>query len=370
MPFRPSSSFPHAKQPEAIRTNVLARVPALLACLALGCGALGFDAKDASGGEDAGGSQTVLVLEGREVTLDELHAHMQAQFLEELLRQPESELFDLRERAARDLVQKYVVDTAAAEQGLTPEALLAKVTAEAPVASVEDVSSWYAENQARLRGARLEDVAPQIKEMLDAEAGGRAWAEFLEPRMEALDWQLALEPPRVSLDATHLVRGRQDAPVTIMVFSDYQCPYCIRSEPVLAEVLERYPERVRLVHRHFPLDGIHAQARPASEAAMCADEQGRFWEYHDAIFARGGRLSPESFDEIGEELDLDRDAFATCVEERRYEDFVQADFEAGQAAGVTGTPAFFVNGIALRGARDADEISRVVDEELARAAAN
>ena len=103
---------------------------------------------------------------------------------------------------------------------------------------------------------------------------------------------------------------------------------------------------------------------------MCADEQGRFWEYHDAIFARGGRLSPESFDEIGEELDLDRDAFATCVEERRYEDFVQADFEAGQAAGVTGTPAFFVNGIALRGARDADEISRIVEEELARAAAN
>ena len=112
----------------------------------------------------------------------------------------------MRERAARDLVQQYVIDTAAAEQGLSAEALFEKVTAEAPLATVEDVSNWYAENQARLRGAPLEDVAPQIKEGLDGEAHARAWAEFIGPRMEALDWQLALEPPRVTLEATRLIR--------------------------------------------------------------------------------------------------------------------------------------------------------------------
>ena len=99
---------------------------------------------------------------------------------------------------------------------------------------------------------------------------------------------------------------------------------------------------------------------------MCADEQGRFWDFHDAIFARGGRLEAGSYTAIGRELELDLEALGQCMGERRYQAFVQADFEAGQAAGVTGTPAFFVNGIALRGARDADEISRVVEAELAR----
>jgi protein-disulfide isomerase len=135
---------------------------------------------------------------------------------------------------------------------------------------------------------------------------------------------------------------------------------------VLAEVLARYPDQVRLVHRHFPLDNIHPYARPAAEAAMCADEQGRFWDFHDAIFARSGRLGEGSFVEIGSELGLDLDAFNACVEERRYADFVRDDMAAGEEAGVTGTPAFFINGIPLKGARDADDLSRVIDAEIAR----
>ena len=179
-----------------------------------------------------------------------------------------------------------------------------------------------------------------------------------------------ITPPRNELEATRLVRGPADAAVTIMTFSDYQCPYCVRSEPVLAEVLERYPDQVRLVHRHFPLDNIHPFARPASEASMCADEQGKFWEYHDGIFALDGRLADGSLAEIASSIGLDEDAFSLCIEERRYQDFVDADFKAGQEAGVTGTPSFFLNGIKLKGARDADELSRYVDLELARIEGN
>lgn len=344
----------------------------LAVCLTTGCGALGLDSKGAATTQAAvaptteGGGEVALFLDGREITVDELHAHMQAQFLEELLRQPESDLYELREKAARELVQRHVVEAAAAEEGVTPEALFERVTGEVPETTVEEVAAWFTANESRLRGARLEDVAPQIKDMLDNEAKSRAWGSYIGPRLEALDWRFALTPPRVELEATRLVRGPAEAPVTIMTFSDYQCPYCIRSEPVLAEVLARYPEEVRLIHRHFPLDSIHPQARPAAEAAMCADEQGRFWDFHDEIFARGGRLEADSFAEIGRELELDLVALGACMDERRYRDFVQADFEAGEAAGVTGTPAFFVNGIALKGARDADEISELVDAELAR----
>ena len=103
---------------------------------------------------------------------------------------------------------------------------------------------------------------------------------------------------------------------------------------------------------------------------MCADEQGKFWEYHEAIFARAGKLSAESFGEIGSELGLDAEALSTCMSERRYSDFVQKDFDAGRAAGVTGTPAFFVNGLTLKGSRDADQLSEVIDSELARVKVN
>lgn len=366
------SSRPISSRSPYLAPAVWALIAALAVCLTTGCGALGLDSKGKATTTTSdvptteGGGQVALVLDGRDVTVDELHDHMQEQFLEEVLRQPEAEVFDMREKAARDLVQRYVVESAAEEEGLTPEALLEKVANEAPETSIEEVAAWFSANESRLRGAKLEDVAPQIKEMLDNEAKARAWAEYLGPRMEALEWDFTLSPPRVLLEATRLVRGNSEAPVTIMTFSDYQCPYCIRSEPVLAEVLARYPEEVRVIHRHFPLDSIHPQARPAAEAAMCADEQGRFWDFHDAIFARGGRLEAGSYTEIGRALELNLEALGQCMGERRYQAFVQADFEAGQAAGVTGTPAFFVNGIALRGARDADEISRVVEAELAR----
>ena len=256
-----------------------------------GCGALGEPGSEASTASAStaareGDDTIVLVLDGRDVTQAELHAHMQEQFLDELLRQSESELFTMREQAARDLVQHHVIDAAAAERGTTAEALFDEISASAAPATLEDVTSWYAENQGRLRGAPLEDVAERIKELLDNEARHNTWGEFVGPRLEALEWELLIDPPRAELTATSLIRGNPEAPITLMSFSDYQCPYCIRSEPVLNEVLARYPDRVRLIHRHFPLDSIHPFARPASEASMCAEEQGRFWDFHDAIFAR------------------------------------------------------------------------------------
>ncbi len=346
-----------------------------MACLA-GCGPLGLDKSptETSGGKTSpareGSEEVALVLEGREVTVGEVHAWMQEQFIDEFLKQPDDQIYEMHEKAVRDLVQRHVIDEAAAERGVTPEALFEQVTAEVPEPTLEDVTEWYSVNQSRLRGARLEDVGGQIKDMLANERRSQAWADFVKPRIDALDWELVLEPPRKQLAATRLARGPADAAVTIMSFSDYQCPYCIRSEPVLAEVLDRYPEDVRLIHRHFPLDSIHPFARPASEAAMCAEEQGKFWEYHDAIFARQGKIEAGTLDDISEELGLDEEAFSKCVDERRYADFVQGDFMAGQQAGVTGTPAFFVNGIPLKGARDADALSRVIDSELERIRAN
>jgi protein-disulfide isomerase len=336
-----------------------------------GCGPLGLepgaaDTANVSASPGGEGGVVAATLDGREVTVAEIDEYMKNAFVEEMLSKPPAELYETRNKGLQEMIQKQIIEEAAAEQGLDAEQLFEQVVSEVKPPSSEEVAVWYEQNQARLGGAPLEQLAPRITEHLLNEGRGKAWSEFMTSKLEALDFELVFEPPRLELEATRLVRGSAEAPVTIMTFSDYQCPYCIRSEPVLAEVLSRYPDQVRVVHRHFPLDSIHPFARPAAEAAMCADEQGKFWEYHDAIFARSGKLSEASFAEIGSELGLDGDALGACMTERRYADFVQQDFDAGRAAGVTGTPAFFVNGLALKGSRDADELSKIVDSELAR----
>ncbi|MEZ4332343.1 MAG: thioredoxin domain-containing protein [Myxococcota bacterium] len=357
----------------------LASVAIRIALLALlvagatlpGCSRLGIGAKDgadAASGARAGDDRVALVLEGDEITVGELNEHMKDQFLEEFLRQPEDRQYQMRESAIRELVQRHVVEREAKKRGLSPDALYDEITMAVPAVSVEDVSNWYKQNEARLGGARLEDVAPRIEQMLEHERRSQAWSAFLDPKLEALSWEMRLSPPRKDVEATRLARGPADAPVTLIAFSDYQCPYCIRSEQVLNDVMAKYPQDVRLVLRHFPLDQIHPFARPAAEAAMCADEQGRFWDFHSALFALDGDIDREAISNIAKQLDLDMDAFATCVAERRFEAYVEADAQAGEAAGVTGTPAFFVNGIPLTGARDVAEFSRVIDAELARIA--
>ena len=349
--------------------GLLALALALTLALA-GCGGLGAKPGAASAGTSRpGDEQIALVLEGREITVGELDERMKEQFIEEFRRQPEDRQFEMRESAVRELVQRHVVEAEAKKKGLTPEALFEEVSGTASKVSVEEVSTWFKQNSERLRGAALEEVAPQIEQMLAQEKRGAAWRAFIDPKLAALDWEMMLAPPRVAIDATRLVRGPADAKVTLVTFSDYQCPYCIRSESVLAEVLAKYPKDVRLVHRHFPLDQIHPYARPAAEAAMCADEQGKFWPFHDAIFALDGQIDAESFARIGEQLGLDGSALENCIGERRFKDYVEADAQAGEAAGVQGTPAFFVNGIPLKGARDVADLSRVIDAELARVAA-
>lgn len=305
-------------------------------------------------------------IDDQEITISDVHEHMKDRFLEEFLRQPEDRQFEMRENALRDMVQSHIVEAEAKKQGKTAKELLEEIANSAPAPTIEEITDWYSENQSRLRGAKLEDVAGPIKDLMLKERRAKALSDFLDPKLEALSWQIVLTPPRQELETTRLVRGSVDAPVTIMSFSDYQCPYCVRAEPVLAEILERYPDQVRVVHRHFPLDNIHPFARTAAEASMCAEEQGKFWEYHDGIFARQGKLEDGSFSEISSEVGLDAEAFNSCLEERRYKDFVDTDFAAGQEAGVTGTPSFFLNGIKLTGARDADELGRYVDQELAR----
>lgn len=159
--------------------------------------------------------------------------------------------------------------------------------------------------------------------------------------------------------------GPQDAPVTIIEFSDYQCPYCkLWHDEVFDRLLASYPGKIRFVYRHFPLSG-HPEAQPAAEAAQCAGAQNAYWEYHDAIFGEQYGLGRSAYLQYAQDLGLNVVAFTTCLDDHRYQSMVEDDFDYALGKGVQSTPTFFINGIAVIGAQSYETFKQIIDQELA-----
>ena len=160
--------------------------------------------------------------------------------------------------------------------------------------------------------------------------------------------------------------GPANAKVTIVEFSDYQCPYCKRwNDEVFNRLMKEYPDQVRFVYRDFPLSSIHPQAFPAAEAADCAGEQGDYWSYHQALFGQKYGLSQDAYQKYAADLGLDTAAFAKCISDGRFSDEVTADMNFAANLGISSTPTFFINGIALVGAQPYEVFKQVIDLELA-----
>jgi protein-disulfide isomerase len=158
-------------------------------------------------------------------------------------------------------------------------------------------------------------------------------------------------------------RGSDSAKITIVEFSDFQCPFCSRVVPTMDQIEEEYGDQVRIVFKHLPLS-IHSKAKAAHAAAEAAHRQGKFWEMHDAIFANQREMSPEKYVEYAAEMGLDVEQFKRDVVGDDVKRKVDADTKEASALGVTGTPAFFINGKFLSGARPFDAFKDVIDEEL------
>jgi protein-disulfide isomerase len=159
--------------------------------------------------------------------------------------------------------------------------------------------------------------------------------------------------------------GSADAPVTIIEFSDFECPYCQKWEnEVYPKLMANYANKVRFVYRNFPLNG-HASAVPAAEASLCANEQGQFWAYHDKLFSLQLPLETTSYTQYAADLGLDLTKFADCMNTHRYQSVIKADVEFASNLGVDQTPTFFINGLAVLGAQSYEFFQKVIDQELA-----
>ena len=160
--------------------------------------------------------------------------------------------------------------------------------------------------------------------------------------------------------------GPDDAPIVIVEFSDFECPFCTKwHNETYLPLLEEYPDQIKLVYRNFPLTSLHPNAYLAAEAAICAGDQDRYWDYHEALFENQYGLSEDALLQYAEELGLEMDSFSTCLIEREYKDFVRADMDYAISIGVQSTPTFYVNGILIVGAQPIQVFRSVIEDELA-----
>lgn len=172
------------------------------------------------------------------------------------------------------------------------------------------------------------------------------------------------EKADVKVVAGDHARGNVNAPVTIVEFSDFQCPYCSRFHDTMNEVMENYPNEVRWVYKHFPLDSIHPAAREAAEASECAGEQNKFWEYNDELFDNQSKIRSSYFPKAAEAVGLNVQEFNKCLDSGKYADKVEKDYQEGIKLGVRGTPGGFINGEEIGGAQPYSVLSEMIDDLL------
>jgi len=334
------------------------------------CNAATGDAAKSTGGKttpaaaakplDAG--STVAMIGDQKITLADLDASAAAALAR--VRQQE---FDVRKQSLESLVNDRVLDKEAAAKGIAKDALVkAEVTDKVGDPAQTEIDAWYEQNKARMGTQTKEQMQPQIAQMLKSQKMQDVQRSYVKGLRQKYGAKILLEPPRVevSLDDDPS-KGPDKAPVTIVEFSDYQCPFCSRAENTVQDVLKKYGDKIHFVYRDYPLP-FHANANIAAQAAQCAADQGKFWEMHAALFANQQKLTQPDLIATAGTLGVDAEKFKTCLESGKFKDEVQKDLDDGQKYGVTGTPTFFINGIPLVGAQGPEAFADIIDSELDR----
>jgi protein-disulfide isomerase len=314
----------------------------------------------------AGGGEKVATVGGRTITETELESHVKAGLIK-----VDNDRYEVLKNGLDEMIADELLKQEAKARGTTVDALVkAEVTDKVTDPTDDEIQKFYEQVKAQVGGKTLEEVKPQIVQYLKQQRGGARHTAFVDELKGKYKTTVALRPPvvDVAIDGQP-AKGSAKAPVTIVIFSDFQCPYCKRAEGTIAEVEKTYGDKIRLVFRDYPLP-FHSNAKPAAEAANCAAAQGKFWEYHDKLFANQAALSADDFKKYAQEVGLDQAKFDKCLTDHTYVADIDKDIEAGQEVGVNGTPAFFINGRLLSGAQPFEKFKEVIDEELAAKSAS
>ncbi len=340
-----------------------AAITALAAVALLANGPAGAQSRATLGASGAGQDESVAKIGSTPVTRGELEAFVAPQLM--TLRQQQQEVL---EKGLDRYLSDEVVKREAKAKGVSVDKLLQQeVASKVQAPTDKDVDAFYEQNKDRI-SAPKDQIADRIKEYLTQQRQAQVFTEYTDALKKKYGVAVLLKPLRVAVDSPkEPSRGAADAPVTVVEFGDFQCPYCAGLEPTLEKVLKDYTGKVRLEFRQFPLESIHPHAFKAAEASMCAREQNKFWELHDTMYGNQDKLTVDDLKAAAGKLGMDAKQFDKCLDSGKYDAAIRADQDAGEKAGVSGTPALFVNGRPVPGgAVGYDVLAKIIDDELAR----
>lgn len=311
---------------------------------------------------------TVATVNGAAITAGELDGTLESE-LAEANREHVERVHQLRREHLEQLITQRLLDTEAKAQDVSKEELLAReVREKAGEPSDEDVQDAYD----RFVKGRFDFTFEQAKEQLRMQLAqekmavrARAYLDELKAKHAVKVSLPAPEAERVSVAATGPSTGAKDAKVTIVTFSDFQCPFCSRAKHTVDEVMKQYGDRVKLVFRQYPLP-FHDKAAKAAEASLCAEDQNKFWAFHDRLFEHQSELAVDELKAHAREVGLDGEAFDACLDGGAKAEAVAKDMAEAQQAKVNGTPAFFINGRMLSGAQPFDAFQQIIEDELSK----
>jgi protein-disulfide isomerase len=277
------------------------------------------------------------------------------------------QIYDAKVGKLKSEIFERLVAEAAAAEGITSQEYLQKQMEGKVVEPDEtEIVKFMTMYRARLSKDDLE-ARNQVIQVLKQQQQQRIIGEMLDAMFTKAGVVIMLEPPRVevAIDEGTPSRGPQDAPVVLVEYTDFQCPYCSRVQPTIDALVSRYRDQVLFVSKNLPLP-MHPQAQLAGEASLCAQDQAKFWEFRGWLFANQRTMNRDTMIAAAGSLGMDENIFGTCIDNGTHDAEVKADMDEARSFGITGTPGFLINGRVISGAQPIESFETIIDEELTR----
>ena len=293
---------------------------------------------------DAERARVVANVNGRQITAGELEEDLRP-----LIAQTQEQVYLLRKNDVDQRVNDILLSQEAQKRGVTERALLeSEIVSKVPVVTEAQAQEFYNKNRERLGGGDFTQLKYQIIQFMQEEEQRKLESALVARLRNAATVQTFVTPPptpvyKIDVDDQPM-KGNPNASVTLVEFTDYQCPNCAAVHPIVERLVAEYGDRVRFVVRDFPLNTIHADAQKAAEAAEAAREQDKYWDFTAILFRNQSQLKPAQLKQYAQVLGLDTAKFGAALDAGKFADKIQRDVNDGERVGVTGTPTFFVNG--------------------------
>ncbi len=307
----------------------------------------------------SGGSAVIARLNGEAITDEDVKKVAGTK-----LAQAEMELYEARKGGLGEIIEGRLLDEEAKKRGTTKADLLKKEVYDKVKVEDKEIQKFFDDKKDQMQGKKLEDVKDNIRGFITRDKQSKLHDALIADLKKKNKVEILIKAPKVEVEeGDSPALGPKDAPVKIVEWTDYQCPFCGRARAAVNQIMDTYKGKVRYAIRDFPLS-FHKDAPKAHEAAHCAGDQNKYWDYNKKLFGSQKDIKLDDLKKYAGELKLNMDKFNQCVDSGKYTQKVQQDQAAGEKAGVSGTPAFFVNGRMISGARPFEAFKEIIDDEL------